>query len=143
MDLETKPPATGSKNCGDCKSKRHKLQHCPIIKKCKHVAVQRFCFKCGVERPGHGSGLCPAPPSCSKCPGCHLSILYMDKAQDGRLTHLTIKSPTTKVTSLQPPLILLVMRDRILVKLVALIQTSLNQYPYCQPVCLPQKYKFC
>ena len=90
-DLETKPPAAGSKNCGVCKSKRHKLQHCPIIKKCEHVAVRRqyaascgFCFNCGVERPGHGSGSCPEPPACSKCSGRHLSILHTDKAQEGR-----------------------------------------------------------
>ena len=90
-DLETKPPAAGSRNCEVCKSKRHKLQHCPIIKKCEHVAVRRqyaascgFCFNCSVERPGHGSGSCPEPPACSKCPGRHLSILHMDKAQDGR-----------------------------------------------------------
>ena len=89
-DLETKHPATGSRNCGVCKSKHHKLQHCPIIKKCEHVAVRRqyaascgFCFNCGVERPGHGSGSCPERPACSKCPGRHLSILHMDKAQDG------------------------------------------------------------
>ena len=90
-DLETKPPAAGSKNCGVCKSKRHKLQHCPIIKKCEHVTVRRqyaascgFCFNCGIERPGHGSGSCPEPPTCSKCSGRHLSILHTDKAQEGR-----------------------------------------------------------
>ena len=90
-DLETKPPAPGSRSCGVCKSKRHKLQHCPIIKKCKHVTVRwqyaascGFCFNCGVERPGHGSGSFPEPPACSKCPGRHLSILHTDKVQDGR-----------------------------------------------------------
>ena len=59
------------------------------------------------------------------------------------LTHPTIKSPTTKVASLQPPPILLVTRERIQVKLLALIQTNLNQYTYRPPVCLPQKHKFC
>lgn len=90
-NLETKPPAPGSRNCGICKSKHHKLQHCPIIKKCEHVAVWRqhvascgFCFNCGIERPGHGSGLCPEPPACSKCPGHHLNLLHTDKAQNGR-----------------------------------------------------------
>ena len=37
------------------------------------------------------------------------------------LTHPTIKSPATKVTSLQPPPILLVTRERIQVKLLVLI----------------------
>ena len=90
-DLETKPPATGPKNCKICKSKSHRLQHCPIIRKCDHVAVRRqyaasygFCFNCGIERPGHGSTSCPEPPACSKCPGRHLSLLHSDKAQDGR-----------------------------------------------------------
>lgn len=59
------------------------------------------------------------------------------------LTHPTIKSPTTKAASLQPPPILLVTRERIQVKLLALIQTNLNQYTYRPPVCLPQKHKFC
>ncbi|KAL9979137.1 hypothetical protein ACROYT_G016752 [Oculina patagonica] len=79
------------KNCGICKSKRHKLQHCPNIKKCEHVAVRRqyaascgFCFNCGLERPGHGSGSCPEPPACSKCPGRHLSLLHTDQTQDSR-----------------------------------------------------------
>ena len=150
-DLEIKPPAPGLRSCGVCKSKRHKLQHCPIIRKCEHVAVRKqyeascgFCFNCGVERPGHGSSSCPEPPVCSKCSGRHLSLLHTDKVQDGRPpTHPTIRSPTTKVTSLQPPPILLVTRERIQVKLLALIQTSLNQYPYRQPVCLPRKHKFC
>ncbi|KAL9975234.1 hypothetical protein ACROYT_G012368 [Oculina patagonica] len=90
-DVETKLPAPSSKNCGICKSKRHKLQHCPIIKKCEHVAVRRqyaascgFCFNCGLERPGHGSGSCPEPPACSKCPGRHLSLLHTDQTQDSR-----------------------------------------------------------
>ena len=59
------------------------------------------------------------------------------------LTHPIIRSPTTKVTSPQPSPILLVTRERIQVKLLALLQTSLNQYPYRQPVCLPPKHKFC
>ena len=90
-DVETKPPAPSSKNCGICKSKRHKLQHCPIIKKCEYVAVRRqyaascgFCFNCGLERPGHGSGSCPDPPACSKCPGRRLSLLHTDQTQDSR-----------------------------------------------------------
>ena len=90
-DLETKPPAPVSTGCEVCKSKRHKLQHCPIIKKCDHVAVRRqyaasceFCFNCGVKMPGHDSGSCPEPPACSKCPGRHLSLLHTDKVQDGR-----------------------------------------------------------
>ena len=90
-DLEIKPPTPGLRSCGVCKSKRHKLQHCPIIRKCEHVAVRRqyaascgFCFNCGVERPGHGSSSCPEPPACSKCPGRHLSLLHTDKVQDGR-----------------------------------------------------------
>ena len=87
MDLETKPPAPGSRNCVILTSKCHKLQHCPIIKKCEHVAVRRqyaascgFCFNCTVEKPGHGS-VCTS--ACSKCPGHHLSLLHTDKAQDG------------------------------------------------------------
>ena len=91
MDLETKSPAPVSRSCGVCKSKRHKFQHCPIIKKCDHVAVQRqyaascgFFFNCGIERPGHGSGLCPKPPTYSKCPGRHHSFLHTDKVQDRR-----------------------------------------------------------
>ena len=91
MDLETNPAEAGSRNCGVCKSKCHKLRHCPIIKKCEHVAVRRqyaascgFCFNCSVERPGHASSSCPEPPACSKCPGHHLSILHTGKAQDGR-----------------------------------------------------------
>ena len=90
-DLEIKSPTPGLRSCGVCKSKRHKLQHCPIIRKCEHVAVRRqyaascgFCFNCGVERPGHGSSSCPEPPACSKCPGRHLSLLHTDKVQDGR-----------------------------------------------------------
>ena len=90
-DVETKPPAPSSKNCGICKSKRHRLQHCPIIRKCEYVAVRRqyaascgFCFNCGLERPGNGSGSCPDPPACSKCPGRHLSLLHTDQTQDSR-----------------------------------------------------------
>ena len=90
-DLETKPPAPGLRSCGVCKSKRHKLQHCPIIKKCEHVAVPRqyaascgFCFNCGVESPGNSPGSCPEPPACSKCRGRHLSLLHTDKVQEGR-----------------------------------------------------------
>ena len=90
-DLEMKPPAPGLRNCGVCKFKRHELPHCPIIKKCEHVAVRKqyatccgFCFKCGVERPGHGSSSCLEPPACSKCPGCQLSLLHTDKVLDGR-----------------------------------------------------------
>lgn len=84
-DLEFKPPAPGLRSCGVCKSKRHKLQHCPIIKKCEHVAVRRqYAASCGVEKPGYGSSSCPEPPACSKCPGRHLSLLHTDKVQDGR-----------------------------------------------------------
>ena len=84
-DLEFKPLAPGLRSCGVCKSKRHKLQHCPIIKKCEHVAVRRqYAASCGVEKPGYGSSSCPEPPACSKCPGRHLSLLHTDKVQDGR-----------------------------------------------------------
>ena len=89
-DLETKPPAPGSRSSRVCKSKHHKFHHCPIIKKCEHVAVRRqyaascgFCFNCGVEGPGHGCGSCPELPACSKCPGPNLSLLHNDKVQDG------------------------------------------------------------
>ena len=36
------------------------------------------------ERPGHGSGSCPDPPACSKCPGRHISLLHTDQTQDSR-----------------------------------------------------------
>ena len=42
-----------------------------------------FCFNCSIERPGHGLGSCPEPPTCSECPGHHLSLLHTDKVQDG------------------------------------------------------------
>ena len=69
------PASENTEHCGICKSsKRHKLQECPIIKQCEHVAVRRqyaascgFCFNCGLEKPGHGSGSCPDPPTCSVC----------------------------------------------------------------------------
>ena len=58
-DLETKPPASGAKSGGVCKCNRHKLQHCPLIKKSKHVAVRRqyaafcgFCFKFALKGLG-------------------------------------------------------------------------------------------
>ena len=89
LKLSLLPPAP--KNCGICKSKRHKLPHFPTINKFEHVAVRRqfaassgFCFNCGVGRPGYGSGSCPKPSACSKCPVRHLSLLLSDKAQDGR-----------------------------------------------------------
>ena len=77
--------------CGMCKTKRHKLQHCPIVKQCDHVAVRRqyaaSCgrrFNCGLERPGHGSGSCPDPPACSKCPGRHLTLLHTESNDSSR-----------------------------------------------------------
>lgn len=58
-DLETKPPASGSKSGGVCRCRRHELQHCPLIKKSEHVAVRRqyaafcgFCFNFGLKGPG-------------------------------------------------------------------------------------------
>ena len=91
VDLEIKPSPPGSRNCGVCKSKHYKLQHCPVIKKCEHASVRRqyaascgFCFNCSIEKPGHGCGLCPEPPACSKYPGHHLCLLHTDRAQHGR-----------------------------------------------------------
>ena len=51
-DLETKPSASGSKSGGVCKCKRHKLQHCPLIKKSEHVAFCGFCFNFGLKGLG-------------------------------------------------------------------------------------------
>ena len=90
-DVGIKSPSSSAEPCGICKSKRHKLQHCPIIKQCDHVAVRRqyaascgFCFNCGLERPGHGSGSCPDPPTCSKCPARHLTLLHTDGNNNSR-----------------------------------------------------------
>ena len=86
-DLKIKPPAPGPKNCVISKSKRHKLQHCLTVTKCKHVAVHKryaascaFCYNYGVERRGHDSTQCNERPACSKCPG----RLHTDETQDGR-----------------------------------------------------------
>ena len=86
------PASENTEHCGICKSsKRHKLQECPIIKQCKHVAVRRqyaascgFCFNCGLERPGHGSGSCPDPPACSVCSGRHIPLLHSESNYGGR-----------------------------------------------------------
>ena len=71
--------------CDVCKGPRHNLKDCPIIKQCDHedvrsqyAAAYRFCFNCGKQRPGHGSGTCPDTPSCRRCGGRHLDILHKD-----------------------------------------------------------------
>ena len=81
-------PTINATNVG---SKRHKLQRCPIVKQCDHVAVRRqyaascgYCFNCGLERPGHGSGSCPDPSACSKCPGRHLTLLHTESNDSSR-----------------------------------------------------------
>ena len=86
------PASENTEHCGICKSsKRHKLQECPIIKQCEHVAVRRqyaascgFCFNCGLEKPGHGSGSCPDPPACSVCSGRHIPLLHSESNYGGR-----------------------------------------------------------
>lgn len=88
-ETESKPPTSSSENGGICKSKRYKLQQCPVIKKCEHVSIRRqyaaaygLCFNCGLERPGHGSSSCPEAPECSKCPTRHLSLLHTESNQN-------------------------------------------------------------
>ena len=86
------PASENTEHCGICKSSnRHKLQECPIIKQCEHVSVRRqyaascgFCFNCGLERPGHGSGSCPDPPACSVCSGRHVPLLQFESNYGGR-----------------------------------------------------------
>ena len=95
-DVELKANTPSSESCGICKYKRHKFQQCPLIKKCNQVSVRRkyavacglFCFNCGLERPGHGSGSCPEPPACSKCPSRHLSLLHSDNNRNDRFPNL-------------------------------------------------------
>ncbi|XP_028513775.1 uncharacterized protein LOC110239139 [Exaiptasia diaphana] len=88
--------------CEICKDSPHNLKVCPIIKQCDHVDVRRhyaaayqFCFNCGKQRPGHGSGTCPDTPSCTRCNGRHLDILHKDRLP-GRLnppSHSNDKAP--------------------------------------------------
>lgn len=81
-----KPSDQTSTGCDICKGSAHKLTQCPIIINCDKTPVRRqyaasygFCFNCGLQRPGHGSSSCPAPPSCKRCPGRHLDILHEDR----------------------------------------------------------------
>ena len=86
------PASENTEHCGIFKSsKRHKLQECPIIKQCEHVAVRRqyaascgFCFNCGLEKPGRGSGSCPDPPACSVFSGRRIPLLHSESNYDGR-----------------------------------------------------------
>ena len=92
----------------------------------QYAASCGFCFNCGVERPRHGSGSCPEPPAYSKCPWRHLSIFHTDKAQDGSRPNPPYKK---EFEGGKPPATPYPARERIQVKLLALIQTNLNQDP--------------
>ena len=50
----------------------------------QYAASCGFCFKCGLEKPGHGSGSCPDPPACSVCSGQHIPLLHSKSNYGGR-----------------------------------------------------------
>ena len=84
-DVKENDKTTSAETCKICKSRRHKLQNCPVIKQCDLVTVRKqfavtygYCFNCGLEKPGHGSASCPEPPACAKCSGRHLTLLHLD-----------------------------------------------------------------
>jgi hypothetical protein len=94
-------PSTPKDRCEVCKGPLHNLKACPTIKQCDHVDVRRqyavayhFCFNCGKQRPGHGSGTCPEAPSCTRCNGRHLEILHKDRLP-GRANPPTSRNDTT------------------------------------------------
>ena len=49
----------------------------------QYAASCGFCFNCGLEKPGHGSGSCPDPRACSVCSGRHIPLLYSESHYGG------------------------------------------------------------
>lgn len=104
-----KPNDQTSTRCDICKGSAHKLTQCPMIVSCDKTPVRRqyaasygFCFNCGLQRPGHGSGSCPEPPSCKRCSGRHLDILHEDRKTPSNKSTRTVNESTRTSTEKTP-----------------------------------------
>lgn len=118
MPWISKLTASGSKSGGVCKCKRHKLQHCPLIKKSELLTVRRqyaafcgFCFNFALKSLG-------------MVVDRGLNRILTRFRMVVVLTHPTTRSPSTKVTCIRLPPISLVTIEWIKVKLRVLNQTN-------------------